>query len=109
MEYASELVPRILRDIDDSVLALDSRGHIIYMNPQCRALLDLGDNALGRTYAEVFFDEERKENDSFHQFVVDAVCQKEQTHCGTVTFTDKNNKKIHLRITSSFLRDENAA
>ena len=63
MEYTSELVPRILRDIDDSVLALDSRGHIIYMNPQCRALLDLGDNALGRTYAEVFFDVQEAKND----------------------------------------------
>ena len=29
MEYKSELIPRILRDIDDSVLALDERGHII--------------------------------------------------------------------------------
>ena len=61
MEYRSELIPRILRDIDDSVLALDGRGHIIYMNPQCRSLLDLDDVAIGRTYAEIFFDEQKKE------------------------------------------------
>ena len=106
MEYKSDLIPRILRDIDDSVLALDERGRIIYMNPQCRSLLDLNDNSIGRTYAEVFFDESDNENDSFHQFVVDAVCKKEETHRGSVKFTDKNNKTKYLRITSSYLNNE---
>lgn len=106
MEYKSELIPRILRDIDDSVIALDGRGNIIYMNPQCRSLLNLDEVAIGRTYAEVFFDEQKKENDLFHQFVIDAVYKKEQAHSGSVTFTDKNNKTKHLRITSSFLKNE---
>ena len=106
MEYRSELIPRILRDIDDSVLALDGRGHIIYMNPQCLSLLDLDDVAIGRTYAEIFFDEQKKENDRFHQFVVDAVYKKEQAHSGVVTFTDKSNQTKHLRVTSSFLKNE---
>ena len=35
MEYRSELIPRILRDLDDV--------------------------AIGRTYAEIFFDEQKKE------------------------------------------------
>ena len=108
MIYTDKLIPRILRDINDSVLALDGHGHIIYMNPQCKALLGLNDSDLDRTYAEVFFDELEKENDSFHQFIVDAVLKKEQTHCGVVSFTDKNNKKFHLRITSSFLKKEGA-
>ena len=104
MEYTSELIPRILRDIDDSVLALDGHGHIIYMNPQCQSLLDLDGTAIGQTYAEVFFDAQKKENDAFHQLVVDAVCHKEQSHHGSVSFTDKNNKRIYLRMTSSFLK-----
>lgn len=106
MEYKSELIPRILRDIDDSVLALDGRGHVIYMNPQCRSLLNLDDDAIGRTYAELFFDEAKKENDRFHQFVIDAVYKKEQAHSGSVTFTDQRNKTKHLRVTASFLRNE---
>lgn len=106
MEYTSELVPRILRDIDNSVLALDGHGHIIYMNPQCRALLTLDDTAIGRTYAEVFFDEQKKENDPFHQFIIEAVYKKEQVHSGSVTFTDKSNKRQYLQITSSFLKNE---
>lgn len=106
MEYTSELVPRILRDISDSVLALDERGRIIYMNSQCRALLGLNDSAIGQTYATVFFDSQKKENDAFHQFVIDAVYKKEQTHSGNAVFTDNKNKKVHLRITSSFLKSE---
>ena len=106
MEHTSELVLRILRDIDDSVLALDQQGHVIYMNPQCRDLLDLHESDLGKTYAEVFFDVHQQENDAFHQFIIDAVYQKEETHCGTVTFTGKSNKTTHLRIVSSFLNNE---
>lgn len=106
MEYTSDLVPRILRDIDNSVLALDGHGHIIYMNPQCRALLTLDDTAIGRTYAEVFFDEQKKENDPFHQFIIEAVYKKEQVHSGAVTFTDNSNKRQYLQITSSFLKNE---
>ena len=105
MEYKSDLIPRILRDIDDSVLALDARGNIIYMNSQCRLLLDLDDDTIGRKYAEVFFDESKKENDRFHQFVIDAVYKKEQAHSGAVVFTDKSNKTKYLRVTSSFLKN----
>ena len=108
MNYTTELIPRILRDIDDSVLALDERGRIIYMNPQCQALLHLNDGALGQTYAEVFFDDATTENDAFHQFVVDAVCKKERAHRGTVIFTNKSNQKIHLRVTSSYLKNDGA-
>lgn len=106
MECTSELIPRILRDIDDSVLALDGRGHIVYMNPQCQALLGLDDRVLGQTYAQVFFDDSQKTNDAFHQFVVEAVYQKEQVHKNYATFTDKKGEKIHLKITSSFLKSE---
>lgn len=106
MEYCSELNQRILRDMDDSVLALDNRGHIMYMNPQCQTLLGLKDDVLGRTYAEVFFDRQDTRNDKFHQFLVDAVLEKECTHTGTVSFTDAQNYTRHLRITSSFLKSD---
>ena len=108
MENTSKMISRILRDIDDSVLVLDGRGQIIYMNPQCQLLLGLNDCALGRTYAEVFFDEKNAENDSFHQFIVDAVWEKEHLHRGTVAFTDQHNRKMYLQITASFLKNEDA-
>ena len=80
MKYASELNQRILRDMDDCVIALDHRGHIMYMNPQFQSLLGLQDDVLGKTYAEVFFDRQDTCNDAFHQFLVDAVLEKERTH-----------------------------
>ena len=104
MKYASELNQRILRDMDDSVLALDNRGRIMYMNPQCRLLLELGDDVLGRTYAEVFFDRQDNRNDDFHQFLVDAVLEKERTHTGTVSFTDAQNYTVHI-LCSGFVVD----
>lgn len=107
MTYSAELIPRILRDINDGVLALDKHGRIIYINPQSRALLNLDENAIGKTYAEVFFGADHNDkNDAFHQLVIDAVYSKEQAHYGSVEFIDKNNKKRYLRITSSFLKDE---
>ena len=106
MKYASELNQRILRDMDDCVIALDHRGHIMYMNPQFQSLLGLQDDVLGRTYAEVFFDRQDTCNDEFHQFLVDAVLEKERTHTGTVSFTNAQNNTRYFRITSSFLKSE---
>ena len=109
MEHKNDLMPRILRDIDDGVIALDQRGRIIYMNPQCRELLNLNKDDIGKSYFDVFFGtKQNEENDSFHQLVIDAVYKKEQTHYGSVSFIDKNNNKIYLRVTSSFLKNEDS-
>lgn len=107
--HTGELMGRILRDIDDGVLALDHQGHIAFINPQARALLGLGDNAMGKAYASAFFDDpNREENDAFHQFVLDAAYQKEATHHGVAAYTDGSGMKRQLRITSSFLRDDHS-
>ena len=71
MVYTNELIPRILRDVDDGVLALDKQGRITYINPQSQTLLGLSDLDVGKSYAEVFYnDKNTKENDSFHQYYV---------------------------------------
>ena len=106
MNYTTELIPRILRDVDDGVIALDGHGSIIYVNPQSRKLLGLDSDAIGKKYAEIFFADCKKENDCFHQFVVDAVCNKEEKHVGTVTYKCKDNECKYLRITSSFLKND---
>ena len=56
MGVTTELIPRILRDMNDGVLALDKSGRIIYMNPQSRELFQLTEEAIGKTYAEVFLE-----------------------------------------------------
>ena len=65
MEHKSKLIPRILRDIDDSVLALDDRGHIIYMNPQCKSLLDLDDLAIGAHMPKCFLMNKKRRTTTF--------------------------------------------
>ena len=110
MIHLNELVPRILRDIDDGVLALDLRGRIVYINPQCKKIFGQQRELIGKSYAEVFFDDpQEKANDGFHQYVLNAIYQKDQTHCGTVPFFDAHGNKRYLRIASSFLRDEATA
>ena len=107
MQYKVDLLTRVLRDVDDGVLGIDKQGQIIYMNSQCQKLLNLTDEDVGKPYIEVFYDEAHSyKNDAFNQFVVDAVCDKEKTHSGSVAYTDKHHNKTHLRITSSFLKGE---
>ena len=74
MIHLNELVPRILRDIDDGVLALDLRGRIVYINPQCEKIFGQQRERIGKSYAEVLFDDpQEKANDGFHQYVLNAV------------------------------------
>ena len=54
-------------------------------------LLNLDDEAIGRKYAEVFFDEAKKENDRFHQLVIDAVYKKEQAQIPNYDYVIVNN------------------
>lgn len=107
--YATEWTPRILRDVDDGVLVLDRYGHILYMNPPCSALLGVNESALGSTYAETFFrDGDATENDRFHQFVLDAVYQKDEKHQGTVPYVHANGDKTYMRVTTSYLQNAEA-
>jgi PAS domain S-box-containing protein len=108
-KYSNELVSRILRDVDDGVLALDKHGRVIYMNERCRLLFGVNQNAIGKTYAEIFFnDADDRENDCFHQFVLDAAYQKDTAHKGVVPYTDFNGKKRYLKVTSSYLKNSEA-
>lgn len=107
MGVTTELIPRILRDMNDGVLALDQSGRIIYMNPQSRKLFQLTEESIGKTYAEVFFGEHQgKENDAFHQMVLDAIYRKEEAHHGTAVFIDQQKQKRYFSITSSFLKND---
>jgi transcriptional regulator with PAS, ATPase and Fis domain len=99
MECKTELIPRILRDIDDGVLALDKTGRIMYINHQCQELLDLSGEEIGKSYAEVFYgDHSTNKNEDFHQLIINAIYNKDQTHCNSIIFTDTNNKQKYLSI-----------
>ncbi len=101
-----EFLPRILRDMRDDVLALNTKGEILYLNEQGRALLGEGGDPTGQKYASLMAREAQERNDAFHQFVVDAVYDKVHAHSGEVNYVTPGGEERRFRMTSSFLRDE---
>ena len=102
-----EIVPRILRDMRDGVLVLDMQGNILYLNDQGRALLGTDQNCTGLKYTAAFWEQNADgRNDDFHQFVLDAVYDKEHAHSGEASYTPRGQEERRFRLTSSFLHSE---
>lgn len=101
------IIPRILRDMNEGVLVLDRKGVILYLNEKGRTLLGKTENPEGKKYSVAFLAEETDgTNDGFHQFVLDAVYDKENAHSGEVVYKSTNQETHHLNLTSSFLCSE---
>ena len=100
------LLTRITRDISDGLLVLDSSGSIVFANPASEKLLGMDGLTGGLTYAEFMLQNPAPENDAFHQFVLDAIYDKESTHSGEQSFLRPDSKTRVFNITSSFLFDE---
>ena len=49
---------------------------------------------------------ENAENDDFHQYLLNAVAEKEASHKGDVTFVNGTGKRYRLHLTSSFYEGE---
>lgn len=106
---SNRIVPRILRDMNDGVLVLDPLGTILYLNEKGRAMLGRSESPEGQKYSLLMMDDESGGvNDGFHQFVLDAVYDKEHAHSGEVSYQTKKQKK-QLHLTSSFLCSEDGS
>ena len=101
-----EIMPRVLRDMNDGVLVLNTQGQILYLNQQGRALLGEEQDLVGMRYASLLARDESGGNDGFHQFILDAVYDKEHTHSGQADYQAPGREKRRFRLTSSFLRSE---
>ncbi len=106
MTEATKMIPRILRDVSDGVLVLDKRGTILFLNPQGEKLLGFGSDAVGQKYAALMLSHNQKGNESFHQFLLDSLEESEKAHKGEILYTQHDGTEIHLRMTTSFLFDE---
>lgn len=103
----NEIIPRILRDMNDGVLVVDMHGKIIYLNDRGCDMLGVDGNVSGQNYSRVFLENGYDEkNDGVHQFVLDAVYDKEHTHSGEAVYQAKNRELKSFRLTSSFLYGE---
>ena len=102
-----EIIPRILRDMSDGVLVLDMQGNVLYLNQQGQALLGAERNCTGLKYTAAFWEQDTDgQNDAFHQFVLDAVYDKEHAHSGEASYTPYGREARRFRLTSSFLHSE---
>lgn len=102
-----EIIPRILRDMNDGVLVLDRQGQILFLNEQGKKLLGERRDLTGQKYTAAFLENDPEgENDAFHQFILDAVYDKEHVHTGEVSYKADDREARRLSLTSSFLRSE---
>ncbi len=106
MVAESKMIPRILRDVSDGVLVLDRRGTVLFLNPQGEKLLGFGSDAVGKKYAALMLENSRKGNESFQQFLLDSLNETETTHKGEILYAQPDGTVIHLRMSTSFLFDE---
>ena len=97
------LLPRITRDISDGLIVLDKHGTVQFVNPAAKKLLHAPELAEGEKYAALMMNEEAPENDGFHQFLLDAVYDKEKPHTGALDYTRRDGSRCRFRVTSSYL------
>ena len=100
-----KLTSRILRDVNDGIIAIDHAGNILFTNPRFYEILGIEENVNGSKYASLMMNDS-KNNDDFHQMLLQAIEDKETTHEGKVTYTRKDGKVITLKVSSSFIYDE---
>ena len=97
-------IETILRDMSDGVIVVDSKGYIKYLNPSAAAILQ--EDAVKPEklrYADFMAGDE--DNDAFHQFVLDAIYDKDNTHSGVVKYTRGGITRT-LKVTTSFVLSE---
>jgi HlyD family secretion protein len=92
----------ILASIADGVITLDQTGVITSLNPAAAEILGLeADQAVGSTYAELFFLQE--ENDDFNQLLLDLISTQETKPYAEVPFKRDDGELRHLALTTAML------
>jgi len=91
--------------MSDGVLMIDSKGSVTYINTSAALMLDVDAAALtGRLYANLL--DSNDDNSDFHQFVLDAVYDKEKIHKGVVAYKIGDERK-KLSTTTSYIESTN--
>ena len=103
MEKTDEKLQRITRDISDGLILIDLSGRIDFINPSAEELLNNPVLKQGMRYADFMAADEFKDNDEFHQYVLDCVYDKQKTHSGTLAYTDPEGNVRYFRVTSSYV------
>ena len=90
-----------LKDLADGIIVLDDMGTIIEANPSAIKLLGLTDDYLGKKYINIISASERKENDEFHQIVIDSILSAPETCKRRVKYLTANGEVRIFQLSSS--------
>ena len=98
-----KLSRRIIRDMNEGVMVIDTSGRIILVNDRAENILSIEKSKLeGKTVNEAFFD---SGDDEFVQTIIDAVFYKEKVHDNVVRYC-VGEKNRYIKIITSALCDE---
>lgn len=90
-----------LKDLSDGIIVLDDSGTIIEANPGAIKLLGLTDDYLGRKYIDIISASGNKENDEFHQVVIDSILSAPETCRKKVNYLSADGTEKVFQLSSS--------
>ena len=102
MEQPHDFSERVLKDTSSAVLVLDQKGLIVYVNRPASVMLETGNDPEGQRFA--LFAEDSS-NDRFHEVVLSALYDKNDTMVEKVPFTAPSGKKYVFRMSCSYLQN----
>lgn len=100
---------RVLRDIEDGVLLLDTTGTIVEMNLGAQQLMGLSENFLGRKYTELMALDSSPDNDAFHQMIVDCLTDNRRVHRKRLNYLRPDGVKKTFDVSSSVMWSEDGS
>ena len=104
MEQVHAFSERVLRDMYDAVLVLDSKGNIVYANGPAARMLEV-DEGYRETGTRFSLLNENGYNESFDDAIFAALYNKEETTVKKVPYMSPSGKKYVFILSSSFMRD----
>ena len=101
MEQPYDFSGRVLKDTSSAVLVLDEKGSVVYVNQPASSMLEIGEKPDGQRFALYAED---SYNDRFHEVVLNALFNKDDTMVEKVPFMAPSGKKYVFRMSCSYLQ-----
>jgi membrane protease YdiL (CAAX protease family) len=96
---------RVLKEIGSSVVVLDSKGMIQYINAPASILFEMSnDIAPGEVHFTTGIN--NAYNDKFCEYILNAIYKKDKSHRGTIKYLSPSGKKHVFRISASYLESQ---
>lgn len=96
---------RLIRDVSDGILIVDSKGTILHINPAASVILGMGRSFCGKKYSAMMMAD-REENHDFHRILIDAVLNKSVLHRENMDIVRTDGKVTSVEVTSSWSKGE---